>query len=49
MSFQGNRGLVRDGKGTSEPGAEVGVVFAAVARVPAEVDVEDEEVGQAIP
>ena len=44
---QGNRGLVGDGEWAFELGAEVGVLFAAVARVPAEVDIEIEEVGEA--
>jgi hypothetical protein len=44
---QGNRGLVGDGEWALEFGAEVGILFAAVAGVPAKVDVEVEEVGQA--
>ncbi len=44
---QGNRGLVGDGEGAFELGAKVRVLFATVASVPAEVDVEVEEVGEA--
>jgi hypothetical protein len=44
---QGNRGLVGDGEWAFEFGVEVGILFAAVAGVPAEVDVEVEEVGEA--
>jgi hypothetical protein len=44
---QGNRGLVGDREGAFELRAEVGILFAAVASVPAEINVEIEEVGEA--